>query len=319
MQFKKQTYLVGFAFFVLILLTTISLGEVQKGLYFTINPPVFNGKTLTISGYATGKSIGAAVYDNKGQQITFKSGSTSAGKFTLSFKSTELSAFSSSAFYKVYVFDLSNTITGGVYEFVYFDNIAPSVSSITYEVYDKDNSTSSITYKVYNSVTGVYDPQNIFDPVAGERFIVKYNLSENSYVTVQVAAYDSLKGKGTVVATLLNGVPQSKGINYVTWSGLTNNGKFINNGTYIFIFNLKDLAGNTSSITAPLNVVVKKSSNSSGATFKGYDLVMPGIIDNYHAVAPKKSLKATFNFIEAPGSVSLLAYEKGIFLMRYIP
>ncbi|ABB15937.1 hypothetical protein [Carboxydothermus hydrogenoformans] len=297
---KPYPLILVITFIALVFFSFISLGEVQKGLYVTISPPVFNGKNLTVAGYSTADTIGAAIYDQNNQEKLFKSTSVKSGKFSLSLKNTDLKNFTTSAFYKVYIFDLNNTIASGVYEYVYFDNIAPdiSVSSTTYEVYDKNNTVITKSY---------------FDPVAGEKFIAEYNLSENSYVTVQVAAYDNVKGKGTVVATLLNGVPQKAGANFVTWSGLTSSGKFVNNGSYVFVFTLKDLAGNTkNNYVSPLIAIVKKSSNTNGVTFKGYDLVMPGASDNYHAVAPKKFLKATFNFFEPPGAVSLLVYEKGV-------
>ncbi|GAV26113.1 hypothetical protein ciss_20460 [Carboxydothermus islandicus] len=304
---KPYPLILVITFTALVFLSFMSLGEVQKGLYVTISPPVFNGKNLTIAGYSTADTIGATIYDQNNQEKLFKSISVKSGKFSLSLKNTDLKNFTTSAFYKVYLFDLKNTIAGGVYEYVYFDDIPPdiSVTSITYEVYDKNNTVITKSY---------------FDPVAGEKFIARYNLSENSYVTVQVAAYDNVKGKGTVVATLLNGVPQKAGANFVTWSGLTSSGKFVNNGSYVFVFTIKDLAGNTkNNYVSPLIAIVKKSSNTNGVTFKGYDLVMPGTSDNYHAFAPKKFLKATFNFFEPPSSaVFLLVYEKGVNSEVYI-
>jgi len=317
---KMKHYKIFLALLVLTLFaisTIVSFAAINTSNPITINPAVSNTLNFSVKGTATaGDVVYGAVYNSTNNMLTSFSKTpvkaSTSGAFALTFSSSKdfTSTSLPSAFYKVYVGtgSMASAVSSGVYEFVYFDNIAPdiTVSSISYEVYNKNN------LEVYDSVTGVYSPQNIFDPVAGEKFIAEYNLSENCYVTVQVATYDNARGKGTTVATLLSNVPQNAGMNYVTWSGLTSSGKFVNNGTYVFVFTLKDLAGNTKSFNSDLKAVVKKSTNSTGQPFKGYDLVLPGAVDNYHAPASRKYIKALFNFFETPKQVSLYVYEKGV-------
>ncbi len=103
--------------------------------------------------------------------------------------------------------------------------------------------------------------RNNFNPYIDKNVTIEFQVDDNSYDPGQytnpsTTSYISAEMylSGVPIASLNNGIPGTSGLNSIAWTGLNNDGDYVNEGTYEALLIVKDAMGNATSELAAVEV-----------------------------------------------------------------